>query len=387
MERILIGRNNFALTVFMPDDCPKNCSFCTSKSMYEGLKKTEDLKMELRKKLVLCLQNPLITDVVFTGGEPLADMELLYDCVVIAKKCGKKVYVNTLMLSDYVERFNSLIAPIIDGVSVSRQTYNFDFSCSDVDISKIKCRTRINVMIPELDDYSVFIRDTFQRWDCVLADGVGINFRADYRYMDRDHLHEINDKFMLGLSSMNQMILKGRSYCDVCDTTTFELCDESGEKLENTAITYHRGLQYTSFEIGKFLIVNDAIFMPVCDESRSYYKLCYDWDGKSREEFDKMIMGASFSSNEKIGECILQYGEACGNTILPIVERCPYIISLHRQYLCKHSCDKSDCYVLHPETRFTPVPMPLCQVPDPSNCLLWPKPQDAWCGGGRRCGT
>ena len=33
--KYIIGRNNFALTIFIPQDCNNNCPFCTSKENYE----------------------------------------------------------------------------------------------------------------------------------------------------------------------------------------------------------------------------------------------------------------------------------------------------------------------------------------------------------------
>ena len=33
--KYIIGRNNFALTIFIPQDCNNNCPICTSKENYE----------------------------------------------------------------------------------------------------------------------------------------------------------------------------------------------------------------------------------------------------------------------------------------------------------------------------------------------------------------
>ena len=66
----IIGRNNLALTIFVPFDCSNNCYFCTSKAGYRtnppNLRKVKEAIIDFFTNY----RYP-ITDVVFTGGERL----------------------------------------------------------------------------------------------------------------------------------------------------------------------------------------------------------------------------------------------------------------------------------------------------------------------------
>jgi organic radical activating enzyme len=67
-----IGRDNFALTIFMPVDCKNGCSFCTSKKDYQVNKpdftKVFDAISEIGRYDIP------FSDIVITGGEPFADI-------------------------------------------------------------------------------------------------------------------------------------------------------------------------------------------------------------------------------------------------------------------------------------------------------------------------
>ena len=76
--KYLIGRNNLAATIYVPYDCGNNCSFCTSKQMYKNLEPNLEL---LWKNLKLINRTSSIQDVVLTGGEPFANLEVLQQII------------------------------------------------------------------------------------------------------------------------------------------------------------------------------------------------------------------------------------------------------------------------------------------------------------------
>ena len=98
-KNFLIGRSNFALTVFVPSDCPRDCAFCTSKQMYKehGPFDRESAIVSALTYLEKVNRNNRIRDVVFTGGEPMTDIESLR--LMIGMVPHKNVYINTLLIN------------------------------------------------------------------------------------------------------------------------------------------------------------------------------------------------------------------------------------------------------------------------------------------------
>lgn len=89
MSRYIKGRSNLSCTIFVPWDCKNRCKFCTSKGMYsERDKDMEAILAQIEK----VNKNPLITEFVLTGGEPLSDLEKLK---ILIDKMEKTVYINT----------------------------------------------------------------------------------------------------------------------------------------------------------------------------------------------------------------------------------------------------------------------------------------------------
>ena len=88
IRRVMWGREERSLTVFVPWDCGRNCPFCTTKSEY-SLKYSAaklDYYFERQKEsLRRMLEYGFVDSIVFTGGEPLADVRRLGELVDIVR--------------------------------------------------------------------------------------------------------------------------------------------------------------------------------------------------------------------------------------------------------------------------------------------------------------
>lgn len=89
IRRVMWGREECPLTVFVPWDCGHHCPFCTTKSEYEIKYPAEKIdyffarqKVSLRRML----EYGFVDSVVFIGGEPLADLSRLDELVGIARQ-------------------------------------------------------------------------------------------------------------------------------------------------------------------------------------------------------------------------------------------------------------------------------------------------------------
>ena len=245
------GRSNLALTVFVPYNCKNNCPFCTSKQMYNGELASMDFFVENIKKLG---NLSLIRDIVFTGGEPFADLDKLQILIDVAHSTGKNIFINTTMPDvDFINRNKHKI----NGISVSRHIKVKTQEDLDTCLNKIKIPVRINSVL-----FNVTKDDASEVAKFILHyRKFPINFREDYRNVTIATLKNVVDNEFINLLA-NDL---GLTYyygggCQVCNDDVFE-----------GNIHYHRGLEYNSFVIGQTTVVNDVIIYPTGE-------ICYDWD-------------------------------------------------------------------------------------------------------------
>ena len=270
MTTFLFGRNNLALTVFVPYDCPNHCPFCTSKPLYAG---ANAKNVEYQLKRVLGEFRYPIKDVVFTGGEPMADVGHL--AKLIDTVPGRyNVYINTCLTEDHLYDFVALVNKCdkIKGVNVSRhgESYGEDRKllhgiAGDDAVRLFKKPVRINCVVCDQN-----IDAVIERWQ---GTNVNLCFRKDYRIpQTQTELHNLYEPFMLDL------VARGFRYynhvqCNVCDTTRFE--------HDGFMVTYHKGLQHSSILTGDVLELNDIIINPDGH-------VAYDWDGCDLELMNEL---------------------------------------------------------------------------------------------------
>ena len=265
-----VGRNNLAATIYVPYDCANNCPFCTSKTEYKLHRPDRDKVLEALKTLV---SNPYIKDIVFTGGEPTADIELLEKMVHIVKsKSNKNVFINTTLPSKNFFRFLELVnSGDVNGVNISRHGTSFEEDCKlfhsivdDWAIDGLEVPVKINAVITDENNFGN-ISKIVNRWKD--KKNVTVCFRHDFRTTTFENLHAMTGDAVLDYLCDNYTF-DNHTFCDVCDTVRFE------EK-----VAYHRGMEHSSFKIGNTVLVNDIIVFP--DGF-----VAYDWDRKPISELD-----------------------------------------------------------------------------------------------------
>lgn len=261
------GRSNLACTIFVPWDCKNKCKFCNSKSLYSNWNKDLDRILE---DIEMLNHSHFFKEYVITGGEPVSDLEKLKK---IIDKMEKPCFINTTLpvqnnIDEIIEYFNS--EDKILGINISRhigQQLNNVVDISTLD--KIEKPIRINTVINDNFGWDKF-------WDFCKDFGAEnrlINLRADYTKIDNLTLKnrdEVCDKLLEKAENM------GNGGCMVCHENMFD--------YEGVHISYHRGLQFSSFTVGNKCFINDILVLPDG-------VICQDWDFKENEDFIKFILG------------------------------------------------------------------------------------------------
>jgi len=266
-----IGRSNLAITIFIPQDCKNNCSFCTSKQSY--LKDRCNFNEVIKQ--IKEINKIAVNEVVITGGEPFDNLEIL-DSIINEIEPTKRVYVNTTFCGDadsIIEYINNNVR--ISAINISRHFESIDRDAKlfnniidDVHIDRINKPVRINCIINETSN----IKEIIDRWQ---SHNVRLTFRADYRYIDYSNLKNISNEVTNKIISIHDVKYIGHGGCDVCFDVEFLYKDQM-------YLSYHRGLEKSSIQLGNNIIINDIII-------RQDGKIMYDWDGKT-EGIEEMLL-------------------------------------------------------------------------------------------------
>lgn len=226
------------VTVFVPYDCPNNCPFCVNKAEYSDM-----TGFSLEK---ICSSIRLIDsitprcDFVFTGGEPLADLDGLskmLSCI----PASHKVYINTSMpaqaddgkiLLDFLKNHKDKITCI----NISRHLRKFVQEQDDSILTQLPIPFRINCVL--FDNYP---KDKLIPFINRFKDipGANIQFRFDYTKTTPDNLYdEINDPIIADLQKL--MKFTGLDGCRMRCGFHYE--------YEGMPVVYHKTLPYSTIK-------------------------------------------------------------------------------------------------------------------------------------------
>ena len=274
----IAGRDNLAVTIFVPYDCPNHCPFCTSKDEYKDTSKF-DLPNILNSINEVGQFND-VTEFVITGGEPFADLDKLQDILDNCSIWKKPIFINTtLPVKDAQEAltiFNFILEnkDIISGINVSRHMMVKTNLELDSLIEAIHNATtislRINSVLIDVKAEKTRVKDFIDKYAYFVN---SINFRGDYtKIKNQDDLRGLDHPLLNVLFDLPNLEYLGSGGCLVCNDNTFYT--KAGHQL--TYISLHRGYEHSCVKKGRYYIINDIII-------KQDGRILCDWDG---EELD-----------------------------------------------------------------------------------------------------
>lgn len=273
IDRVFFGRTEVPVTIFVPWDCNNNCKFCTTKHEYKTLYPACNLNNNMKKvkeSIRKMTNNDFITDVVFTGGEPFARLDLLKELISEVKGV-QRIFVNTsFSISD--QHFNDVLKYLsskkskIDSVSVSCPFDGFDNYNRIQALAKFKDKEffRLNSIISGNETQTQILSFLDKYFLPVFRE---FNFRADYRKIKQSSLHSTNDKFFKTLMSIPDFQFVTFNGCLVCRNDLFT--------TKYGKLYYHRGINNTALKFADMLVVNDFII-------KQDGEIRYDWNAKCK---------------------------------------------------------------------------------------------------------
>ena len=255
------------VTVFVPYDCGNNCPFCINKAEYAD---PGGFSLErIMESIGVMDEITPFCDFVFTGGEPLADLEALQrllDCV----PATHRVFINTTLpvlrgsTEGDLAAFLNSNGDKLTCINVSRHLFKYVEECGDNIFGAVKVPARINCVLfgdhpPE--KLLRFVR-RFGRYH------VPIQFRSDYTKITPESLYrEEGDTILADLRSiLRPTLLEGcRIRCN------YEFAD--GDHI----ISYHKTLPYSTIvETDEHGDTWDILYDALIKQDGTVHS---DWDG------------------------------------------------------------------------------------------------------------
>ena len=94
IRRVMWGREERPLTVFVPWDCGHHCPFCTTKHEYATKYPAEKIDYfftRQKESVRRMLEYGYVDSVVLTGGEPLADVTRLDELIGMIRESNNDI--------------------------------------------------------------------------------------------------------------------------------------------------------------------------------------------------------------------------------------------------------------------------------------------------------
>ena len=254
------------VTVFVPYDCHNHCPFCVNKSEYADM---EGFSAERICESIRVMDN--ITpacDFVFTGGEPLANLETLQqmlDCIPTTHN----VYINTTLpvfegqseedIVDFTRRNRDKITCI----NVSRHMQKYVEESNDELLPRLAVPVRINCVLYK--NYPK--KDLVPYIERFLDKPVAIQFRFDYTATTPENLYD----------EESDMILR-----DLHEVATFTGLDGCRMRCgfhfdyKGMELTYHKTLPYSTIVEEADGKTHDILYDILIKQTGDIHS---DWDG------------------------------------------------------------------------------------------------------------
>lgn len=290
------------VTIFAPYDCENYCPFCVNKQEYRD-NPNFNIKEVIKSIKVMDNITPSC-DFVITGGEPLADLDLLEELldtikiINVYRKCIEvpqhKLFINTTLptnkyTANELINFLNGYKDVISGLNISRHLLPYVEESEDKILQYIHIPIRINCVLYNMtkEEMEISLRGFFKRFN--YTNVTGVQFREDYTAATLENLYDFenNETFKNLYEILNK----------------FELYSEeniqkgliSKEKFRwnykfTNGINYHKTLPYSSIVCGDNIEINDIII-----STRG--EILSDWNGFG-EKLD--LEQYKVANNEKI---------------------------------------------------------------------------------------
>ena len=224
------------VTVFVPYDCRNNCPFCVNKQEYANCTGFSVDKIIESIRVVDSITPEC--DVVFTGGEPFANLGSLQRMLDAVPKTHK-VYINTTFpvqpgcSAEEMLAFTEKNKDKITCINVSRHVDPYVEESPDEIVGQIATPKRINCVLYR--DYpSDKLKDFAERWRRY---NIPIQFRYDYTETTPENLYEEeNDPILQDLR--RQFTYMGLDGCRMRNGFHF--------LYKDLHMTYHKTLPYST---------------------------------------------------------------------------------------------------------------------------------------------
>ena len=254
-------------TVFVPYDCGNNCPFCINKAEYEDMTGFSVEKICESIKLIDSITPEC--DFVFTGGEPLANLESLQQMIDLIPSTHR-IFINTTFpvlknytaqqVLDFVEHNKEKLTCI----NISRHVVSYVEEGDDELFSKLPVPARINCVL-----YKDYPKERLpEHIERFRKYNLPIQFRYDYTETTPENLYE---------EEHDQILHDLREICrytglDGCRMRCGYHFDYKG--LE---ITYHKTLPYSTItETDENGVTYDILYDIVLKQTGILHS---DWDG------------------------------------------------------------------------------------------------------------
>ena len=234
------------VTLFVPYDCNNACPFCVNKDEYRD---TSYFSLE-RCYRSLDILNRIFphNDIVLTGGEPLANLDILQD-ILNHIEDSHNVYINTTLPTN-ADQDEKRIAEVLNKykdkiscVNVSRHLRHYVKECSDDIFGMLDFRHRINCVVFE-DTDAEHLRAFLERFK-----GQEVQLRANYSKLSLDNVFDTKD------DELFQLIASIADYQGQLEQELFR----TGFMFKydgDTTVTYHKTLPYSKIngKVGDIII-------------------------------------------------------------------------------------------------------------------------------------
>ena len=255
------------VTVFVPYDCRNHCPFCINKQEYADMSgfSLEKICQSIRRMDAITPR----CDFVFTGGEPMANLDslqIMLDCIPTTHR----VFINTTLpvfedqaLADILAFFERNREKVTC-VNISRHMQKYVEESPDELIGMLPVPARVNCVLWK--DYPAQNLPAFvQRWK---GRHVSIQFRYDYTDTTPENLYrEDDDKILRDLKKY--FTYKGLDGCRMRNGYHFE--------HDGVEITYHKTLPYSTItETGPDGVTYDILYDVIIKQNGDIHS---DWTG------------------------------------------------------------------------------------------------------------